>query len=499
MRPVAWLLAFGALASAAPRAALLLRQGWAIQSSADVREGGAAISSPDYRANGWYDAALPSTVLSALVQGHVYPDPYSGMNLREISGTSYPISSNFSNAMMPPDSPFRHSWWYRATFPIPAEYKGRTIWLGFDGINFRANIWMNGKQIASADRAAGAWRLFEFDVTAAARPGESNALAVEVFPPEPHDLAITFVDWNPLPPDKDMGIWRDVYLASSGPVAVRFPAVFTKLNSPANDQADLTVRCELRNAAAHAVDGVLHAKVEGIEISQPVRLGPRETRVVHFAPEAFPRLKIANPRLWWPAQVGAQNLYPLDLTFEIGGKASDETGIQFGIRQVTSEIDAQGHRLFHINGKNILVRGAGYTFDMMLRSSPERQEAELRYVRDMNLNAIRFEGKLEDDHFLELCDQYGIMVLAGWCCCDHWEKWQQWNAEDESIAAESLRDQLRRLERHPALIDWMYGSDNPPPQKSNRSISTSSRKRSGPIHIIRRPRPSPPSSAARRA
>jgi exo-1,4-beta-D-glucosaminidase len=465
MKLCAALLAFGSLAAAVPRQAQLLREGWAIQSSADVRETGAAISSADYRSNGWYSATLPSTVLSALVQDHVYPEPYSGMNLRQISGTAYPISSNFSNALMPPDSPFRHSWWYRTTFQVPTAYKGRTVWLGFDGINFRANVWMNGKQIAYADQTAGAWRLFEFDVTAIAKAGETNALAVEIFPPLPSDLAITFVDWNPLPPDKDMGLWRDVYLSASGPVAVRFPAVFTKLNLPANDQAQLTVRCEVKNAAAHAVDGVLRGKIADIEFSQTVRLSPHESRVIHFAPEQFPQLKVAKPRLWWPAQLGAQNLYPLDLTFEIGGKPSDQSSIEFGIRQVTSEVDAQGHRLFHINGKNILVRGAGYTFDMMLRSSPERQEAELKYVRDMNLNAVRFEGKLEDDHFLDLCDRYGILVLAGWCCCDHWEKWQDWSAEDETIAAESLRDQLRRMERHPALFDWMYGSDNPPPPK----------------------------------
>src|ERR1700678_1493860 len=292
----AWLLICSPLVSAAPQQAQLLRQGWAIQSSADVREGGAAISAADYRATGWYSAALPSTVLGALVQDHVYPDPYAGMNLRQISGTSYPISSNFSNAPMPPDSPFRHSWWYRTTFQVPADYKGRTVWLGFDGINFRANVWMNGKQIASADKAAGAWRLFEFDVTGTARPGESNALAVEVFSLLPNDLAITFVDWNPLPPDKDMGLWREVYIAATGPVAVRFPAVFTKLNTPANDQAQLTVRCELRNASAHAADGALRGKIENIEFSQTVHLGPHETRVIHFTPEQYAQLKVAKPR-----------------------------------------------------------------------------------------------------------------------------------------------------------------------------------------------------------
>jgi exo-1,4-beta-D-glucosaminidase len=460
VRP-ALLLAVVAVAAAAPR--IPLRQGWAIQSSADVRETGAVLSTPAFQPRDWYRATLPSTVLNALIASHVYPDPYSGMNLRSIPGTSYPIGMNFSNLLMPPESPFRHSWWYRTDFKLPAGYQGKTVWLGFDGINFRANVWLNGRQIASADKMAGAWRLFEFNVTAAARPGDTNSLAIEVFPPLPHDLAITFVDWNPQPPDKNMGLWRDVYVTETGPVAVRFPVVATRLNLPAADLAQLTVKAELKNEANRAVDGVLKGKIEGLEFSQPVRLSPGETRTVRFTPEKFPQLKLARPRLWWPTQTGPQNLYPLDLQFEVSGSVSDSSHIEFGVREVASEIDGKGHRLFHINGKNILIRGAGYTFDMLLRASPERQEAELRYVRDMNLNAVRFEGKLEDDHFLELCDRYGILVMAGWCCCDHWEQWPQWDREDEPIAAASLRDQLRRLARHPAVFDWLYGSDNPPP------------------------------------
>ncbi|HKE29691.1 MAG TPA: hypothetical protein VKB88_45390 [Bryobacteraceae bacterium] len=451
--------AFLLLCSALPAAeTVVLRQGWEIQSSADVREGGATVSTGGFEPRGWYPTTVPSTVLSALVAGQVYPDPYVGMNLRSIPGTSYRISANFSNIAMPPDSPFRHGWWYRTTFQVPADYRGKVIWLGFDGINFRANVWVNGKQVADAAQMAGAWRVWQLDITSAARPGDRNVLAVEVFPPLPHDLAITFVDWNPMPPDKAMGLWRDVWIAAAGPVAIRFPMVTTHLRGKA---AELTIRAEVINASDRAVDGVLAGSIESIPLSQPVHLAPRATRLVHFAP-----VKVDNPRLWWPAPVGEQNLYPLDLKFEVGRSAvSDESHTRFGIREITSEVDAKGHRLFHINGRNILIRGAGYTFDMLLRSTPERQESELRYVRDMNLNAVRFEGKLEDDHFLELCDRYGILVLAGWCCCDHWERWNDWNAEDEKIAAESLRDQLRRMARHPSLADFMYGSDNPPPPK----------------------------------
>ncbi len=444
---------------------LLLREGWAIQSSANVRETGDAISTPGFKPRDWYPATLPSTVLSALVRNRVYPDPYVGMNLRSIPGTSYPIFSDFSELLMPPGSPFLRSWWFRTDFQLAADYRGKTLWLNFDGINYRANVWMNGREIASADKLVGTWRLFNLDISAVARPGETNSLAIEVFPPQPHDLAITLVDWAPMPPDKEMGIWRDVHIDTTGPVALRFPAVFTKLNLPAADLAELTLRVDLQNSSDHAIEGTLKGKIENIEFSQQVQLSPNETKLVRFAPENFSQLKLKNPRLWWPAQVGPQNLYPLDLQFETGGKVSDSSHIQFGVRQVTSEIDDKGHRVYSINGKNILIRGAGYSFDLLLRSSPERQLAELTYVRDLNLNAIRLEGKLENDHFLELCDRMGILVMAGWCCCDQWEKWGDWDTENEVVAAASLRDQIRRLERHPAVFTWLNGSDFPPPPK----------------------------------
>ena len=442
---------------------VLLNENWFIQSGAGVQADGAALSTVGFSTRGWYPATVPSTVLSALVKDKVYPDPYTGMNLRSLPGTTYPVFEDFSNIMMPPTSPFRQSWWYRTEFKLPQEYSGKILWLGFDGINYRANVWMNGVKIASSEVLAGTWRLFELDVTSASKPGQANSLAIEIFPPQPHDLAITLVDWAPMPPDKEMGLWRDVHITATGPIALRYPAVLTKLNLPSTNEAALTVRAELTNAADHPVGAVVKGHIEDLSFEQPVRLGPRETQVIHFTPAKFPQLNMSNPRLWWPAQVGKQDLYPLDLTVEVQGQVSDSAHIRFGMRQVTSRIDEKGHRLFQINGKNILIRGAGYSLDMLLRSSPERQQAELNYVRDLNLNAIRLEGKLENDHFFDLADQLGILVMAGWCCCDQWENWPTWDKENERIASESLRDQIRRLERHPSLLTWLYGSDFAPP------------------------------------
>ena len=105
-----------------------------------------------------------------------------------------------------------------------------------------------------------------------------NSLAVEVFPPQPEDLAITLADWAPMPPDKEMGLWGDVHITATGPVALRYPAVLTKLDLPSTEQAQLTVRVELKNGSGQAVEGSLKGKIENIEFSQPVRPAPAKRR-----------------------------------------------------------------------------------------------------------------------------------------------------------------------------------------------------------------------------
>jgi exo-1,4-beta-D-glucosaminidase len=447
-----------------------LREGWTLQSSAKVSATGEVLSAPDstLQTKDWIRADVPTTVVAAQIKSGLLPDPFFGMNLRQYPGVSYPIGANFSDVAMPPDSPYAVSWWYRKEFTLPNfnEFANKTVWLDFRGINYRANIFLNGKQIATSNQVAGAWRTYEFNVTSAVKQG-TNVLAVEVWAPTEHNLAITFVDWNPAPPDKEMGLWRDVYLTTSGPVALRHPAVLSKVDSPANDAAHLTVTAQLKNASDHPLTGTLKGKIEGIEFAQSVELAVGESKDVAFAPAQYPQLNLRHPRLWWPAQMGTPNRYDLTLSFEINGELSDISRTKFGIREVTSQVseEAPPHfkRLFKINGKNILIRGGGWALDMMLRENRERLADEFRYVRDMGLNTIRLEGKLENEEFFEMADQQGILVMAGWCCCDFWERWDKWKPEDFEIAKASLRDQIYRLRGHPSLVMWLNGSDNFPP------------------------------------
>jgi len=450
----------------APALTLPLREGWALQSSAKLTATGEAISSASFKASDWVRADVPTTVVAAQVKSGLLPDPFYAMNLRQYPGVSYPIGFNFSNIPMPPDSPYACSWWFRKEFTLPHEYAGKIVWLNFRGINYRANIFFNGKQIANSNEVAGAWRTYEFNVTSAVKQGP-NVIAVQVWAPTENSLAINFVDWNPAPPDKNMGLWREVYLTSSGPVAVRYPAVMSKVDSPGNDAAHLTVAALLKNATNHAVKGTLKGRIEKIEFAQTVELAAGESRDVTFSPERYPQLNLSHPHLWWPAQMGTPDVYDLELSFEIDGKVSDEARTRVGIREITSEVVEQAPNryklLFKVNGKNILIRGGGWTMDMMLRENSQRLADQFRYVRDMGLNTIRLEGQIESEEFFAMADQQGILVMAGWCCCDFWEHWGSWEDEDFEIAKSSLRDQMYRLRSHPSLVMWLNGSDNPPP------------------------------------
>jgi exo-1,4-beta-D-glucosaminidase len=446
----------------------LLRDGWKVASSAKVPATGDQISSPGFDVSGWYSTSVPKTVFAVLVENGVYRNPYYGMNLRSAPGVEYKIGGQFANVDMPANSPYAVPWWYQKAFDLPRSEKGKQVWMEFRGINYRAEIWINGRKVVGDDQLVGPFRRYDLNVTDYVRPGEKNVVAVAVSAPKANELGITWVDWNPTPPDKDMGLWQEVVLSTSGPVALRHPFVETRLDLPKAELAHLTVRGHAANATAQPIEGTLRGKLEGgglsVEFSQEVELGAGESKEITFSPDAVPALNLLRPKLWWPYQMGEPFLHRLTLQFLTrDGKVSDSQSIPFGIVQTDSEITADGYRLFKVNGKPVLVRGGGWAPDMMLRVDESKREAEFRYVKEMGLNTIRLEGKLEDESFLERADRDGILVMAGWCCCDAWEKWGKWGEENKRVSVDSLRDQLLRLRKHPSLLVWLNGSDNPPP------------------------------------
>ncbi|MGH9484543.1 MAG: glycosyl hydrolase 2 galactose-binding domain-containing protein, partial [Terriglobales bacterium] len=415
-----------------------------------------AISQPGFTTAGWLPVTVPSTAFNAAVVNHVVPDPDYGMNLRQAPGVDYKIGVNFTHDEIPADSPYAVPWWFRTEFTLPAADHGKVIWLDFHGINYRANIWLNGHEIANQKQARGTFRRFEFNVTGIAHAGR-NALAVEVYAPRERDLAITFVDWNPMPPDKDMGLWQKVVVRSSGPVAIRHAWVRTKLDLPSLAVAHLIVAATLVNATDAEQHGTLQGSAAGHTFRRALTLAPHARQIVSIP------VAIHHPALWWPNGMGKPALHALQLVFTVDGAVSDRSVQQFGMDEITAAKNAQGSEQFTINGRKVFVRGGGWTPDMLLRDGPAKWTADFKYARLLGLNTIRLEGKLSDDTFFNLADRYGILIMAGWCCCDHWEEWPRWKNDEGKISTASLHDQIQRLRGHASVLVWLNGSDNPPP------------------------------------
>ena len=428
---------------------------WRLESSCKMEAKGEQISLTGFDDARWHPAEVPGTVVGALVTDKSLPDPDYGLNLRQMAGFSEGRIP-FADRDMPADSPYRCSFWFRSEFPTPERMNRSAAWLHFLGINYRANVWLNGKKIGDRAEVAGAFRTFEFRVNDLLKKDGQNALAVEVFAPEKYDLGLTWVDWNPTPPDKDMGIWREVFLSESGDVTLRKPYVMSKLGADYKS-AELTASAVLTNTTDHPVKTVFHVELAGAELTQPVELAAKESRTVRQ------QMKLAQPRLWWPYQMGEPYLYTAKFQVGAAGSESDSSTVQFGVREVTTELTPSGGRLFKVNGKNVLIRGAAWAPDMLFRWSSKRLDTDLAYVKDMGLNTIRLEGKTDREEFFDKTDRLGILVMPGWCCCDAWERWSHWTPETKSIAAASLTDQIARLRNHPSVFVWLYGSDNPPP------------------------------------
>jgi hypothetical protein len=473
-------LACAAPASAAPLATLpdptLLGSGWQLQDVAKVPQAAAQVSQAGFDTAGWYAATVPGTVLTTLVNNHVYPEPLYGENNRpEII----------------PDSLVHTSYWYRTTIQVPASYKHRQVWLNFDGINYSADVWVNGTQVGSI---RGAFIRGNFDITAQVKPGKDAVIAVLVAPqphpgiPHEHTLRAgigpnggvsaidgpTFLcvlgwDWIPAIRDRDSGIWQKVTLSASGPVLVKDPLVTTDLPLPRTDSSDVTVEATVENTSDKSESGVLEGTIESIAFSQPVTLAAHAKQLIKFDPKSTPALHIANPRLWWPNGYGPQNLYPLHLDFKIDNEVSDARDLEFGVRKISYTVPGTDTLTISVNGVQVFIRGGDWGLDEALKRIPrERLEAQIRLHQLANLNMIRnWVGQSTSEDFYALCDKYGIMV---------WDEFFQPNPGDGPNPTDldtyiaNVRDKILRYRNHPSIVLWCARNEGYPPPEIDAAL-----------------------------
>lgn len=448
------LVAVGVIDMIAAADPLVLREGWQVQSSQAVEGDGQSLSSTWGATANWYLTSVPSTVLAVLERSGVYPNLYHGTNLKKVPGY---VDGRW--LVLPDDSPFFPSWWYRTKFTLPEDFAGKHVVLHFDGINYRANIWLNGTKLADREQVVGMFRRFEFPIGDVVRTGEENILAVEIFAPghlekkeyrtKQVEATTGWDDHNPQPPDANMGIWQDVYITATGPARVKHPFVLSELDVPSLAVAKLTVTADVENVTRAPISATIRGRIEDLAFEQSVDLSPGETRTVTFRPGDFSQLVVTNPRVWWPHPVGPQELYELELTVSVHGGVSDVTSTSFGIRHATTVINKEGWREYRINGQKILIRGGAWmTSDMLLNLSHDRYDALVRYAREGNLNMLRSEGFSirETEDFYSLCDRYGVMVT---------QQIFGRSIPDEQLAIDCIRDMILRIRNHPSLVHFL--------------------------------------------
>ena len=398
------------------------------------------------------EAVVPATVAGALAEaGFFGEDLLEGRNYASADKTI-----------------FDDTWVWKTTFagrPAP----GQRCELVFDGLNYYADIFLNGRQIASSDTTFGVFRRRAYDVTELLKG--RNKLEVRLRRAQPGDLNIGFVDWNPRPLDESMGIVRPVTLRTTGAVSVEDVFVIPDLDVETFATADLEVRLRLRAAAP--AEGTLTLDLEGVGSCSVPFSAPAGETTLRLTPEQAPLLHLDHPRVWWSWDLGRPEMYRLAVRAEADGALSDVRTTDFGVRRIESRLTPENYRQFTLNGRDILIKGAGWTDDIFLRDTPESIARQVAYVKDMNLNCIRFEniwGK--DDTVYDLCDREGVLALVGWSCQWEWESYCGLpevghygcinTPEAEDLAVAYFRDQVVRLHNHPALIGWLTGSDRIP-------------------------------------
>lgn len=431
-----------------------LTEHWKMQTSEKLTDsGGEQISTIAFRDDGWYDASVPGTVMGSLASSGIIEDPYFGINMQKIDTAQ-----------------FSKPWWYRTTIRLSEDDMEKNVSLRFNGINYRADLWVNGKKVAGNEKFAGTFNMFTFNIDEFKQAGE-NVIALKIWQYADGEYSIGFVDWNPLPVDRNMGIFREVFLEVNEGVKIRSPFIYSRLQG--DDQASLFIQSELINSSAEPVKGMLVVDYELGQVKKEVEIKPGETVSCRFDPEEFPQLNVKNAEFWWPNGMGNPRLYNVRTEFISGRKILDRVKKKYGIREIKSYLDNDKNRVFEINGKSVLIKGGGWTDNVFLQDTRKSVEAQLKYVRQMNLNCIRCEGFWgKDETLYDLCDEYGILVMVGWSCQWEWEDYLHkpcdekyggaTSREDIDLLAGYWKDQLLWLRNHPAIFIWMTGSDKLP-------------------------------------
>jgi exo-1,4-beta-D-glucosaminidase len=476
-----------------------------MQASVLVGETGAQLSDPAYRAPVyWFPVNVPATVLTGLVRQGVYPDPYQGMNNMLIPDASDEFNQQYQlekySHLPGVGNPWKKPYWFRTTFDWQPS-AGQQHFLVLKGINYRAEVWLNGTRVADSTQLVGMFAEYELPITQTVRAGV-NALAIKIYPldfpglPAKEQLKIfddfyenggpkgdigrnvtmlCSVGWDWMPPvrDRNMGIWQPVYIRSTGALRLEYPRVQTISISPDTLRAELGFQANVVNGTNEAVQSTLRVTLQPrgtgapISFSYPVTVPARASVKINLTSKEVPPLAVQNPALWWPLGYGKPNLYVTQAILDVAGKTSDEKKFFTGIRTTRSTatvLKNSVRRDFFVNGTRIHLLGGAWVPDMMLQNDSLRIARELQLVKNANQNLVRIwgGGVTPSDLFFDLCDQLGLLVWNDfWVTGDTQGEFKgspDWPLEGH-VFVKNVTSSIYRIRHHASLLVWTGGNE----------------------------------------
>ncbi len=427
---------------------------WQVKPQAEVTDS-LQLFNKNYSTTDWVTATVPGVVFNDYVNAGIEKEPNFGDNIHQVDKEKY--DRNF---------------WYRTTLKIPKEYKDDgKIWLNFEGINRKADIFLNQQKLGQLD---GFMDRGMFDITNIAKKDSTNILAVLVYWPQkpiPNYASPTYIssagwDWMPYVPGLLMGITDDVYLSYSGDVTIQDPWIRTKV--PTKKKAELSLQTELKNHSSKNKKGTLKGIIKpgNIEFEVEVELAANETKTIQLDKSKVEKFQIENPKLWWPNGYGEANLYTCDFQYIEDGKISDQQKETFGIREYS--YDSIGGVLnLSINGEKVFLKGGNWGMsEYMLRCRGEEYFTKVRLHKEMNFNMIRnWIGSTTDEEFYEACDKYGIMVWD-----DFWLNSHKNLPRDIETFKENAIEKIKRLRNHPSIAIWCGDNESSPEPPLNEAL-----------------------------
>ena len=409
-------------------------------------------------------ATVPATVLSSYVNAGALPD----MN-------------HDDNLMLSSESFFDGDFIYKRAFDLPKDMQGKRVFLNFDGINWKAEISLNGTNLG---RIEGAFKRGKFDITPYLKEKNNELQVLIIANANPGGVKVktekntdfnggilgadnpTFHatigwDWISTIRGRDIGIWDDVYLTASRDVTVSDPIVTTTL-AEGDTLATMTPAVMLTNHNEQAVTGTLHGHIGQICFEKQITLAAGATIESSFNPSEFPQLKDQRMRLWWPNGYGEPYLYDASFSFTIDGVQSDAVNFKAGIREVKT-VDKDTKLKIYINHRRFIPLGGNWAFsENNLNYRGREFDAAVRHHKEMNYNMIRnWVGMTGDKEFYEACDRYGIMVWQ-----DFWlaNPADGPDPDDEAMFMDNARDFVLKIRNHPSIGIYCGRNEGYPPK-----------------------------------